>query len=269
MLPDAQQVIQVMREVATTYITPRFRQLRDDEIKEKFPGDFVTIADLEAEKYLKEKFTELVPGSLVVGEEEAEVSPEILERIKGDAPVWILDPLDGTGNFAHGREPFVVIVAYCQGRETLMGWIHDPLTDETVWAAKGQGCWAGDKRLKLRASPPLKNMKGSLGGSYAKRLKAVRGSPQSTQRLGCVGRDYMDLALGKIEFARYALCLKPWDHAAGVLLHTEAGGCNHLIKAGRFYHPDLIPAQAVANDEILMLAPDMQTIEVITSMLNK
>jgi fructose-1,6-bisphosphatase/inositol monophosphatase family enzyme len=269
MLPDAQQVIQVMREVATTLITPRFRQLRDDEIKEKNPGDFVTIADLEAEKYLKGKLTALVPGSLVVGEEEAEVSPEILKRLNGDAPVWVLDPLDGTGNFAHGKEPFAVIVAYCQGGETLMGWIHDPLTGETVWAAKGQGCWAGDKRLKLPVSPLLKDMKGSLGKSHAKRLKAVQGGPQSARRLGCVGRDYMDLALGKIEFARYALCLKPWDHAAGVLLHTEAGGYNHLIKAGRSYHPDLIPAQAVENDEILMLAPDMQTIEVITFMLKK
>ena len=269
MLPDAQKVIQIMHDVATTLVTPRFRKLRDDEIKEKLPGDFVTIADLEAEKHLKEKLTALVPGSLVVGEEEAEVSPEILRRLKGDAPVWVLDPLDGTGNFARGREPFAVIVAYCQGRETLMGWIHDPITGETLWAAKGQGCWAGDKRLKLPASPPIKNMRGSLGESHAKRLKAAQGGPQYARRLGCVGRDYMDLALGKIEFARYSLCLKPWDHAAGVLLHTEAGGYNHLIKAGKPYHPDLTPAQAVANDEILMLAPDMQAIEVITLMLNK
>ena len=257
-----------MHEMATTLITPRFRQLRDDEIKEKSPGDFVTIVDLEAEKYLKEKLTALVPGSLVVGEEEAEVSPEILERLKGDTPVWILDPLDGTGNFVHGRKPFAVIVAYCQGREILMGWIYDPLTGETVWAAKGQGCWAGDKRLKLPASPRLKDMRGSLNKSHAKRIKAVEGGPQSARRLGCIGRDYIDLALGNIEFARYAFSLKPWDHAAGVLIHTEAGGSNHLIKAGRPYHPDLMPAQSEANNEIMILAPDMRTIEVITTMLN-
>ena len=269
MLPDDQQVIQIMREAATTLITPRFRQLREDEIQEKSPGDLVTIADLEAEKFLEEKLTALVPGSLVVGEEASEDSPEILERLKGDAPVWVLDPLDGTRNFAHGREPFAVIVAYCQGKETLMGWIHDPLTGETVWAAKGQGCWAGDKRLKLPTSPPFKYMKGSLSGSHAQRIKAVKGGPQSIRRLGCVGRDYMDLALGNIDFARYAFRLKPWDHAAGVLLHTEAGGYNHLIKADRSYHPDLTPAQALADNEIMILAPDRQTIEVITSMLHE
>jgi fructose-1,6-bisphosphatase/inositol monophosphatase family enzyme len=269
MLPDAQKVTQIMHEVAETFITPRFRQLRDDEIKEKSPGDFVTIVDLEAEKHLKENLTALVPGSLVVGEEEVESNPKILERLNGDVPVWLLDPLDGTGNFANGRKPFVVIVAYCQGRETQMGWIHDPLTSETIWAAKGQGCWSRDKRLKLRDPPLLKNMRGSLSKSFAERIKAVQGGPQSTRRLRCVGRDYIDLALGNIDFARYSYCLKPWDHAAGVLLHSEAGGHNHLIKAGRSYHPDLMPAQAVANDEVMILAPDMDTIEVITSMLNE
>jgi len=269
MLPDSQQVIQIMREAATTLITPRFRQLHEDDIKEKSPGDLVTIADLEAEKHLQEKLTTLVPGSLMVGEEEAEDCPEILERLKGNNPVWVLDPLDGTRNFAHGRKPFAVIVAYCQGEETLMGWIHDPITGETIWAGKGQGCWAGDKRLTLPASPPLKDMHGSLSRSHAKRIMAIKEGPQSIRRVGCVGRDYMDLALGNIHFARYACHLKPWDHAAGVLLHTEAGGCNHLIKAGRSYHPGLTPAKAVADDEIMILAPDRMTIEVISSMLNK
>jgi len=269
MLPDAQKVMQIMQEAAKTLITPRFRQLRDDEIKEKSPGDFVTIVDLEAEKYLKENLTSLVPGSLVVGEEEVESNPKTLERLNGDAPVWLLDPLDGTGNFARGRKPFAVIVAYCERRETQMGWIHDVVTGETIWAAKGQGCWAGEKRLKLQAPRLLKDMRGSLSKNLAMRLKAVLGGPQSTRRLRCVGRDYIDLAMGNLDFARYSYCLKPWDHAAGVLLHSEAGGYNHLIKEGRPYHPDLMPTQAIVNDEVMLLAPDMGTIEVITSMLTE
>ena len=258
-----------MREVSKTLIKPRFRQLTDNEIKEKSPGDFVTIVDLEAEKHLKERLTSLVPGSLVVGEEEVESNPKILERLNGNAPVWLLDPLDGTGNFAHGRKPFAMIVAYCVRRETQMGWIHDVVTGETIWAAKGQGCWAGDKRLKLRGPPLLKDMRGSLSKYFAMRLKATPGSPQSTRRLRCVGRDYIDLVLGNLDFARYSYCLKPWDHAAGVLMHSEAGGHNHLIKEGGPYHPDLMPAQAVANDEVMLLAPDMNTIEVIASMLTE
>ena len=267
MLPDSQKVIKIIHEVAETLIIPRFRQLRVHEIEEKSPGDFVTIVDLEAESYLKESLTTLVPSTLVVGEEEVEATPKALERLKGDIPVWVLDPLDGTRNFAHGRSPFTVIVAYCQGRETLMGWIHDPLTGETIWASKGKGCWTGNKRLKLQTPPLLKDMRGSLSKNFAERIRTIQDGPQSIRRLGCVGRDYIDLALGNIDFARYSYCLKPWDHAAGVLLHSEAGGQNHLIKTDRPYHPDLMPAQAVANNEIMILAPDMDTIEIIMSML--
>ena len=269
MLPDSQQVTEIMQRVAKTIIMPRFRQLRDNEIKEKSPGDFVTIADLESEKFLKKHLIKLVPGSLVVGEEGVDSSPLLLEHLRGNRPVWVLDPLDGTGNFANGRKPFVVIVAFCQSGETLMGWIHDPLTGETIWAGKGQGCWAGDKRLKLPYPPALKDMTGSLSKRYAERIQAIKGGPQYSRRIGCVGRDYIDLVLGNLNFARYSFHLKPWDHAAGVLLHSEAGGHNCLIKAAKSYYPALMPAEAITNNEVMILAPNMDTIEVIAHMLNE
>jgi len=267
MIPDSEKVIKIIRETAATLITPRFRQLSDGQVREKSPGDLVTIADVEAEKHLEAELTSLIPGSLVVGEEEAEDFPSVLERLKQDAPVWVLDPLDGTRNFAHGREPFAVIVAYCRGAETLMGWIHDPITDETVWAAKGQGCWKGHVRLTLPSAPPLDKMKGSLSGRVAKRLVPVQGAPRDISRVGCVGRDYMDLTLGRLHFARYAFRLKPWDHAAGVLMHGETGGVSRLLKTDRDYHPDLTPKEAEQANEVLMLAPDKATLESLATML--
>ncbi len=267
MLPDSEKVTQIIRETAATLITPRFRQLSEDDVREKSPGDLVTIADVEAEKHLEAELTALLPGSLVVGEEEAEDFPSVLTRITGDAPVWVLDPLDGTRNFAHGREPFAVIVAYCQGGETLMGWIHDPLTDETIWAAKGQGCWSGNNRLTLPTTLPLEQMKGSLSPNVARRLRPASGVPTRISRVGCVGRDYMDLALGRLHFARYAFRLKPWDHAAGVLIHNEAGGASRLIKADRNYHPDLKPKDAETANEVLILAPDTTSLESLRAML--
>ena len=267
MIPDTQKVIDIIHETAETLITPRFRQLKDGEVREKSPGDLVTIADVEAEKHLEAELTALVPGSLVVGEEEAEDFPSVLDRLKRSDPVWVLDPLDGTRNFANSRQPFAVIVAYCQGGETLMGWIHDPLTKETVWAGKGQGCWSGENRLTLTKPPPLADIKGSLSGRAAKRLKGVKGVPSQINRVGCVGRDYMDLALGRLDFARYAFHLKPWDHAAGVLMHCEAGGASCLIKANRPYHPDLTPDEARDAGEVLMLAPNKTSLEALSNFL--
>ncbi len=267
MIPDTEKVMEIIRETAETLITPRFRQLKDGDVREKSPGDLVTIADVEAEKHLEAELTKVVPGSLVVGEEEAEDFPSVLERLKQDYPVWVLDPLDGTRNFANGREPFAVIVAYCLGGETLRGWIYDPLSDEMIWAGKGKGCWFGDPRLTLPAPLPYIDMKGSLSERVSKRLKGVPEAPTKIERVGCVGRDYMDLALGRLHFARYAFQLKPWDHAAGVLMHSEAGGASRLLKAQRSYHPDLTPKAATDAGEILMLAPDSASLEALSDML--
>lgn len=148
-----------------------------------------------------------------------------------------------------------------------MGWIHDPIQKETVWAAKGQGCWHDNTPCIIEHTPSVKDMKGSLSGRVAKRLFSKKGAPKEISRVGCVGRDYMDLALGRIDFARYAFQLKPWDHAAGVLMHKEAGGTSRLIKAQQDYHPDLTPKEAMKRDEILMLAPDMTSLNAISDML--
>ena len=269
MLPDIHCVTQIIHSVSEKLILPRFRQLRKYEIQEKTPGDFVTIVDIEVEQYLKKKLIKLVPSSLAVGEEEVESTPMVLERLRGNSPVWVLDPLDGTGNFANGREPFTVIVAYCHGGETLMGWVHDPLNATTICAVKGQGCWMENQRLRIPNPPDLKDMTGSLSKRYAERIIEIEGSPQNLRRVGCVGKDYIDLALGNLNFARYSHHLKPWDHAAGILLHTEAGGHNHLIKAGKSYYPTLMPAEAIANKEVLLLAPDMHTIETIAYLLDE
>lgn len=270
-VPDSGSVIEIMKAAATAEILPRFRRLSGDDIREKSPGDPVTVADLGCERYLSEHLTQLAPGSLVVGEEGADADPDILGRIGGDKPVWILDPLDGTGNFSRGQTPFVVIVAYVEGCETKAGWIYDPLGDETVWAVKGQGAYLDGKRLSLPAPPSLPDMTGSLSKPVARRLQGDKEdlasrSPNIT-RVKCAGRDYMDLALGNIHFSRYAFRLKPWDHAAGVLIHAEAGGYSRLVRSDADYVATLTPEEAMRTDEILLMAPDRASWDVLTEML--
>jgi fructose-1,6-bisphosphatase/inositol monophosphatase family enzyme len=241
---EVARVTEIVREVAKAEILPRFRNLQAHQIREKSPNNLVTEADVEAEKALGRYLTELLPGSLVVGEEAVSADHSVLEALKGEAPVWVLDPVDGTANFAQGRATFGVIVALVQGGRTRAGWIHDPIADVTATVQAGQGAWIGDRRLQRCAPPPLSAMIGSLGYRRSKQLEA---KVHRLVRQGAVAHDYLGLARGEIHFAYYRK-LTPWDHAAGVLMFQEAGGFAQLID-GSPYRP--LPSQVG-----VLLAPD-------------
>ncbi len=262
MTPDSENVIAIIREVAAAEIMPRFRNLGADDVAHKrSPSDLVTTADLEAERRLSAALTHLRPGSAVIGEEAAEHDPTVLAALAGASPVWLIDPVDGTGNFAHDKPCFAVIIAYCLGGETLAGWIHDPIADVTAWAAKGRGAWLEDTAgaRPIRAAKPrgLERMTGSLGWRLARRVEAHRESgltmPGRIVRYGCVGREYMDLGGGALDFAHYTQ-LKPWDHAAGVLIHHEAGGFSQITDHRTRYRP-----APEIQEKTLLLAPDEAT----------
>lgn len=275
MIPDIESVIETIRETAAKEIMPRFRTLTKDDITEKKPGDLVTTADIEAEKRLESLLKGLVPGSVVVGEEGAEADPKRLQALSGSAPVWVIDPVDGTFNFAHGKPCFATIIAYCVDGETLAGWIHDPVADVTVWSASGEGAWMGEgakpgnNRLRVAEPVAVSRLNGSLGSRLRRRLERRRqagegGIPNSTQ-YHCVGREYMDLGRGELDYAHYARRLKPWDHAAGVLIHREAGGFSALTADGHPYHP---AKSGDYSDQALLLAPDGETWEALRNLLS-
>jgi len=259
MTPDSEAVIAIIREVAAAEIMPRFGNLGADDVGHKrSPADLVTTADLEAERRLSAALTRLSPGSAVIGEEAAEHDPTVFAALAGASPVWLIDPVDGTHNFAHDKPCFAVIVAYCLGGETVAGWIHDPIADATVWAAKGRGAWiedaGGTRPIRAAAPRDLERMTGSLGWRMARRIKAHREAgltmPKRIVRYGCVGREYMDLGSGALDFALYTR-LKPWDHAAGALIHQEAGGFSQITDDLTHYRP----APGI-QEMTLLLAPD-------------
>src|SRR5437868_34109 len=126
---DPGKVAEHIRETAQAEILPRFGLLRREDIREKRPGDFVTLADLEAERQLTQRLGGLLPGSVVLGEEAAAQDRSRFDLLAGDAPVWVIDPVDGTTNFARGKPGFAVIVALVQRAIVRAGWIYDPLAD--------------------------------------------------------------------------------------------------------------------------------------------
>lgn len=238
-----------MRDVAATEVLPRFQTLGTADISEKRPGDLVTTADRMSEEAFKRLLPPLLPGSLVLGEEGYETDPASLQLLNGDAPVWIVDPVDGTYNFAHGKPPFTVIVALAAKGRTLGGWIVDPIVGDAVFAIEGEGAAyapadASCSAITAAGSPSdLTASRMTAGAGLRKRMEKIAAGTEGTQlpifvdRYRCVGREYMDIATGKLELARYGGRLKPWDHAAGALIVRESGGIASVVDKDEPYMP--------------------------------
>jgi fructose-1,6-bisphosphatase/inositol monophosphatase family enzyme len=244
----------LLREVSAAIIMPRFQRLAAGEIVEKTPGELVTIADRESEIRLDAGLRALLPGSVVVGEEAVAADPATIERLSMDAPVWLIDPVDGTANFAAGRAPFGVMVALVRGGETVAGWIFDPLDNTMAVSERGAGAFVDGVRLR---TSPANVAWGDLRGAALSRfftpteraniMKASAGLGALLPGFNCAAREYVEIASGRQHFAAFRRVL-PWDHAPGVLLVLEAGG-TALKLDGRAYVPaDTSPGLLMAQN---------------------
>ena len=136
---DIDAVTDILVEAAMQDILPRFQTLQSHEVQEKKSGEPVTVADVAAEKRIARRLLDLLPGSQVVGEEAVAADPRVLDRLVDPEPIWIVDPIDGTSNFAAGRPVFAVMAALIRDGETLAGWIHDPVNGRTATAERSSG----------------------------------------------------------------------------------------------------------------------------------
>jgi len=248
-MPDPEKVAQHIRETAEAEIIPRFRQLGRDDIREKKPGDFVTLADLEAERQLTERLGALLPGSVVLGEEAAFADRNRFELLAGDAPVWVIDPVDGTANFARGKPAFAVIVALIEQARVRAGWIYEPLADTMVMAEAGQGAWSAGKRLATASAVAPQDMVGAAygrtkAGPRAAEALTASGRLGQVRNRGCSGLEYLDVALGRAQFSLHSRSL-PWDHAAGMLITAESSGVAGFLD-GSPYDPRIIDRAVLA-----------------------
>jgi fructose-1,6-bisphosphatase/inositol monophosphatase family enzyme len=258
MRPDIDRVTRLIEEAAAAEIMPRFQRLAAGDVREKGPGDLVTIADEAVEARLTPLLTALVPGSMVVGEEAAAADPNLLNRLLDDRPVWIIDPVDGTSNFAEGRPAFAVMVALARGTQILAAWIHDPVKPRTAVAAAGEGAWLDGQRLSVATAPSSPgDMAGVLLSGFfgsrelGRRIDARRNRVRALRSVRCAGIEYLRLASGEMHFSLFTK-LMPWDHAPGVLLHREAGGYASYVEGGA-YEPAAIKRSG------LLLAPDPES----------
>ena len=266
----------LLLEVADVEILPRFRQLQPSDVRTKQSAiDLVTVADEAAERALTARLRAMFPGAIVLGEEAAASDPQLLDSLHGQALVILLDPVDGTRNFASGLGLFGVMAAFVLGGQVLASVICDPVMRDWAMAARGKGAWLRDAtggRRPLRASVPrpVGEMEGCglwLHLAEPQRSRTAVGLTKfaSNAAYRCAAHEYRLIAGGHYDFSLYHK-IAPWDHAPGVLLHQEAGGyCAHLDGAG--YDPRRSSggllcaadeASWLAIREALQLAPDVQ-----------
>jgi fructose-1,6-bisphosphatase/inositol monophosphatase family enzyme len=215
------------------------------EIRQKTSAfDLVTEADEAAEAAIAAALLAAFLGCAIIGEESAHKEPALLETI-ADAPLaFIVDPVDGTRNFASNLPLFGVMAAVTAHGETIAGIIHDPISRDWAYAIRGGGAWIEQEdgsRSPLRVADPVPvaQMDGFIGTNYLPEpLRATISGNLSrlgtVNSLRCAAHEYRTAAAGFCHVLLYSR-LMPWDHAAGALIHREAGGYNAHFD-GQPYH---------------------------------
>ncbi|GGQ95604.1 inositol monophosphatase family protein [Streptomyces aurantiogriseus] len=230
-------VEEAVRKAAAAEIMPRFRRLAAHQIDQKNgPHDLVTDADRGAELFLTDALGTLLPGSVVVGEEAVHANPATYEAIHGDAPVWIVDPVDGTRQFVHGDEGFCTLVALARHGIVLASWTYAPARDQLATAVRGAGAFLDGERLF--AGPPTPGHDLTVATSHPdyttdEQKHALLGlwtDGVAPRACGSAGLEYLAVARGESDATAFSW-EAAWDHAAGLLLVEEAGGA-HLTLTG-------------------------------------
>lgn len=211
-----------------------FGEVENLQVSRKGPSDFVSAADLNAEKIVRAELQKARPDYGFLMEEAG--------TIPGEDPQhrWIVDPLDGTTNFLHGIPIFNVSIALERDGVIVAGVIYNPAMDELYTAERGRGAFMNDRRLRVAARKALPDCVVATGipflgvGDHARSLKEIRhvmGEVAGIRRCGAAALDLAWTAAGRFDgFWEHGL--SPWDMAAGLLMVREAGGFVTDIKGG-------------------------------------
>lgn len=223
-------------------IMPRYCALKVGDIEMKGEDDPVTVVDREVEAFLTDALTKLAPGVPVVGEEAAHEDASVLEHLGKQC--WIIDPIDGTSNFAKGDGHFGIMVALADAGRVVAGWIYDPQRQRLCHAKRGEGAFVNGERVTAQPSgdapPHLAAMKRFMSPEQRDLFEEhIEPNYQIVSAPGAAAEQYPLTAFGGHDIAIYERTLA-WDHAAGSLFLNEAGGAclrpdgsDYLVSDGR------------------------------------
>ncbi|WNJ88650.1 inositol monophosphatase family protein [Bosea sp. 685] len=266
---DHETLAGILAEAGRREVMPRFRNLAEGEIREKRSAtDLVTEADEAAERFISAELARAFPGAVLIGEEAVAADPALVERL-GDAELAVvIDPIDGTLNYASDLPLFAVMAAVLVKGEVVAAVIHDPIVEDSAMALRGEGAWLGSaagKSRDLRVAPAAapREMTGMMSWQYfpeplRSKLPGHMPAFGNVSSLRCCGHEYRLAAAGNGHFLLYGR-LSPWDHAPGSLIYAEAGGHVRMLD-GQPYRP----AQPTLG---LLCAPDAESWQEIRTIL--
>jgi myo-inositol-1(or 4)-monophosphatase len=254
-LPQASALLNVMIAAARKAgraLSRDFGEVEQLQVSRKGPADFVSTADLKAEKTLFEELSKARPGYCFLMEERGAV--EGTDKTNR----WHVDPLDGTLNFLHGIPHWAISIGLEREGVLVAGVVYNVIRDELYWAEKGQGAYLNDKRLRVAARKEMQDSVFATGSPFVGKpghdvflaeMERVMGQSAGVRRFGSASLDLAYVAAGRFD-GFWERNLKPWDIAAGALLVREAGGYAKEIDGGDFFETGSIIA---SNEKLLPL----------------
>ncbi len=228
----------------------------DISVKKKGDIDLVTEVDIECEQIIRSVIERLAPGTAILGEEEGKGGGS-------GSDLWIVDPLDGTTNYAHAIPIFCVSIGFESAGRIVAGVVYDPMRDELFAASEGGPATLNGDPIMVTSRPDIDSCVLATGFPYDIRtnerdifgaLETMAKAGQGIRRLGAAALDLAYVAAGRFD-GFWEVGLKPWDVAAGRLLVERAGGRVSGFKGEAYDHhcPDILATNGLIHKTVLEL----------------
>ena len=224
-------------EKASKILIRDFGELENLQVSKKGPQDFVTNADIKAEKAIIEELKKARPNYSIISEENG------VEKNKDESNFWIIDPIDGTTNFLHGVPHFAISIALQSNNEIVCGLIFDPIKDELFYAEKNNGAYFNNQRIRVSKKREINDCLFAVGkGKYNPDLIC--------RRSGSAALDMAYVASGRFD-GYFQNNLNLWDIAAGIIIVKEAGGIINEIDLSSLKNIKVLASSAEINTKYI------------------
>ena len=225
-------------EKASRTLIRDFGEVEKLQVSIKGPTDFVSNADLKAEKIIIEELKKARPYYSIISEEDGS------EKNKDKNNTWIIDPIDGTTNFLHGVPHFAISIALMSGNEIVSGLIYDPIKDEMFYAEKENGAFFNNQRIRVSKKKDINGCLFATGG------KAKYEIDLPLRRSGSAALDMAYVAAGRYD-GYFQNDLNLWDIAAGIIILKESGGMMNEIDLSQNTNIQIRASSTSINEKML------------------